>query len=226
MKLTDLLHVILEQDCLLCAASGSTELICSECVADMPRADAGCPRCGDAGPSGLVCGACLKLPPHFDATRALWRYEFPIDRLILALKYSERLALGAWFGRMLTKDVAQKPDLLLPMPLHPNRLRERGFNQAAEIARTASKRLEVKWKSDVLLRLRDTAPQADLPIDERASNVKEAFLCMADLTGKTVALIDDVMTTGASLDQAAAALKRAGAARVENWVVARAVLNT
>ena len=224
MKASDLLDVLLEQDCLLCAASGGTDLVCAECVADMPRVDEGCPCCGDAGPSGLVCGTCLQHVPHFDATRALWRYEFPVDRLVLALKYNERLALAAWFGRMLAQDVSTKPDLLLPMPLHPNRLRERGFNQAAEIARTASKRLCVDWKSDVLMRLRDTASQADLPLEERERNVKGAFLCMADLSGKSVALIDDVMTTGATLNEAAAALKKAGAARVENWVVARAVL--
>jgi ComF family protein len=224
MKPADLLHVLLEQDCLLCAAAGGTQLICAPCVADMQRADEGCPRCADAGPAEQVCGACLKHPPHFDSTTALWRYEFPLDRLVLALKYGERLALAAWFGRVLAREVNAKPDLLLPMPLHPTRLRQRGFNQAAEIARAVAKRLKLTWKSDVLVRLRDTAPQADLPIDERARNVREAFLCMADLSGKTVALIDDVMTTGATLNEAAVALKRAGAARVENWVVARAVL--
>ena len=112
------------------------------------------------------------------------------------------------------------------LPLHPRRLRERGFNQAGEIARTLSKHLRLPWQSDALLRIRDTAPQTDLPVAERGRNVKDAFVCMADLSGKTIAVIDDVMTTGATLNETAAALKNAGAARVENWVVARAVLNS
>lgn len=172
---------------------------------------------------GQICGACLSHPPHYDATTALWRYEFPIDRMIHALKYGERLAIAAWFGRKLAEELAnQKPDLLLPMPLHPQRLSDRGFNQAVEITRTISKHLQLPWAGDVLQRTRDTAPQTDLPIEERARNVKDAFVCMGNLSGKTVVVVDDVMTTGATLNETAAAIKKAGAARVENWVVARA----
>ncbi|HKY01347.1 MAG TPA: ComF family protein [Burkholderiales bacterium] len=163
--------------------------------------------------------------PHYDATTALWRYEFPLDRLIVALKYGERLAFAAYFGQtMATTVVGRKVDLVVPMPLHPDRLRERGFNQAVEISRSVSRLLGIPQRTDALIRVRDTASQAELPLAERTRNMRDAFLCLSDLKDLSVALVDDVMTSGATLNEAARALKRAGAAHVENWIVARTVL--
>ena len=207
------------EDCLLCGGKGGPELLCAACVAELPALPDACPRCALPSPAGAVCGSCLTHPPHFDATLALWRYEFPCDGLVQALKYRARLALAGFFARSLASRTMPEVDLIVPMPLHARRLAERGFNQALEIARHLGRPIEPRG----VLRVKHTPPQTELPYEERAKNVRGAFLCKLDLTGARVAVLDDVMTTGATLNELARALKRAGAARVENLVIARAV---
>jgi ComF family protein len=207
------------EDCLLCGGEGGPELLCAACIAELPALPDSCPRCALPSPAGAVCGSCLIHPPHFDATLALWRYEFPCDRLVQALKYRGRLALAGFFARSLASRQMPEVDLIVPMPLHPKRLAERGFNQALEIARHLGRPIEPRG----VLRVKHTPPQTELPYDERAKNVRGAFLCKLDLTGASVAVLDDVMTTGATLNELARALKRAGATRVENFVIARTV---
>jgi ComF family protein len=169
-----------------------------------------------------VCGACATRPPHFDATVAAWRYEFPVDRLVLALKFGRRLALAEPLGAGLAGQAGgRRIDALVPMPLGRARLAKRGFNQALEIARHVARHAGLRLAPDLARRVRDTAPQTDLPHDERAANIRGAFECDAGVGGRALAVIDDVMTTGASLEELARTMKRAGAARVENWVVAR-----
>jgi ComF family protein len=170
-----------------------------------------------------VCGSCLKRPPHFDATLALWRYEFPCDGLVQALKYRARLALAGFFARSLASRPLPAFDVIVPMPLHAKRIAERGFNQALEIARGLARHRGMPIAPRGVLRVKDTLPQTDLPYEERAKNVRGAFLCKLDLSGASIAVLDDVMTTGATLNELARALKRAGATRVENLVVARTV---
>jgi len=207
------------EDCLLCGGEGGPELLCAACIAELPALPSSCPRCALPSPAGAVCGSCLTHPPHFDATLALWRYEFPCDGLVQALKYRARLALAGFFARSLASRTMPEVDLIVPMPLHPRRLAERGFNQALEIARHLGRPIEPRG----VLRVKHTPPQTELPYEERAKNVCGAFLCKLDLTGARVAVLDDVMTTGATLNELARALKRAGAARVENLVIARTV---
>jgi ComF family protein len=207
------------EDCLLCGAETAPELLCPACIAELPALPDSCPRCALPSPAGAVCGSCLNHPPHFDATLALWRYEFPCDRLVQALKYRGRLALAGFFARSLASRPMPEVDLVVPMPLHPKRLAERGFNQALEIARHLRRPIEPRG----VLRVKHTPPQTELPYEERAKNVRGAFLCKLDLTGARVAVLDDVMTTGATLNELARALKRAGATRVENFVIARTV---
>jgi len=207
------------EDCLLCGGKDGPELLCAACVAELPALPDACPRCALPSPAGAVCGSCLIHPPHFDATLALWRYEFPCDGLVQALKYRARLALAGFFARSLASRTMPEVDLIVPMPLHARRLAERGFNQALEIARHLGRPIEPRG----VLRVKHTPPQTELPYEERAKNVRGAFLCKLDLTGARVAVLDDVMTTGATLNELARALKRAGAARVENLVIARTV---
>jgi len=207
------------EDCLLCGGEGGPELLCAACIAELPALPGSCPRCALPSPAGAVCGSCLTHPPHFDATLALWRYEFPCDGLVQALKYRARLALAGFFARCLASRTMPEADLIVPMPLHARRLAERGFNQALEIARHLGRPIEPRG----VLRVKHTPPQTELPYEERAKNVRGAFLCKLDLTGARVAVLDDVMTTGATLNELARALKRAGAARVENLVIARTV---
>jgi ComF family protein len=134
------------------------------------------------------------------------------------------LAVAETLGGLLEDAVPQNdlPDLLLPMPLHPQRLQERGFNQAAEIARHLGRRLAIPCDNNACRRIRPTPPQAGLSLRERLRNLRGAFDCSHDLSGRSVALVDDVMTTGASLNALAGAVKQAGAERVDCWVIARA----
>ena len=210
-------------DCLLCGEESGPELLCAACAAELPALAEHCPQCALPSRAGAVCGSCLDRPPHYDRTLALWRYEFPCDRLVQALKYRARLALSGFFARSLASRPLPEVDLIVPMPLHPKRLAERGFNQALEIARGLARRLGRPIEPRGALRVKDTPPQTRLPYEERAKNVRGAFLCKLDLSGASVAVVDDVMTTGATLNELARALKRAGATRVENFVIARTV---
>lgn len=222
-------RVLLAQDCALCAAPAGEAALCAACTADLPVLGTHCPRCANPMTEAQLCGACAGTPPAFDATIAPWRYTYPLDRLVQALKYGGRLALAAEFGRALGACVAEHSatvDRVIPMPLHAHRLRSRGFNQAVEIARALLRAYPgAQLDTHALMRRRDTPAQASLAHDARADNVRGAFVCRASLAGLRIALVDDVMTTGATADAAARALKRAGAIHVENWVVARAVVH-
>ena len=136
---------VLPGSCLLCSADSAASLLCPACTADLPQLPAAlCPQCGEETTLGERCGACLKDPPAFARTIALFRYEFPVDRLIQALKYGHQLPLAAWLGlRLGERLVAADYDLLLPLPLHPSRLKTRGFNQSLEIARVTSRALGI-----------------------------------------------------------------------------------
>jgi ComF family protein len=205
--------------CFVCRGAARA-LLCEACDAELPRLPAElCPRCALASPLGALCGRCLAEPPHYDASVAALGYEFPADALVHALKFRGELALAPFLGALLLQRISTLGvDCVIPVPLSARRLRERGYNQAVEIARhLAPRKLEVS----VCIRSRDTAAQTGLPFDERRRNVRGAFRCARPLAGASVAVVDDVMTTGATLDEIAATLKRAGAARVENWVVAR-----
>jgi ComF family protein len=216
---------LLPQDCFLCAAPSGACLLCPACAASLPRlTDERCPVCALPTPASSTCGACLKKMPHFDATQAVFCYEFPIDSLIQSLKYGHRLACADFLGKAMAQIATPlRPDLIVPVPLSAERLAQRGFNQALEIARPLARALNVPLDTSHIHRHLDTAPQASLPWKERTQNIRHAFECEIDLTGKTVLLVDDVMTTGATLDELARTLKMHGAARVENRVLARAL---
>jgi ComF family protein len=209
--------------CFLCRGAAG-DVLCAACDADLPRlAGPRCPRCALASPGPGPCGRCLARPPAYDATLAALSYEFPADVLVQALKFRAELALAPLLGGLLAACLprAERPDFVAPVPLSAARLRARGFNQALEIAREAARAAGLRLAPALAERARDTPPQVDLPHDARARNVRGAFRCAQALEGASVALVDDVMTTGATLDELAATLKRAGAARVVNWVAAR-----
>ena len=204
--------------CFLCRGA-AREVLCADCDAELPRLTRSlCPRCALDSPGGELCGRCLAHPPHYDATIAALAYEFPADALIHALKFRGELALAPLLARLLAERISESVDCVVAVPLSGQRLRERGYNQAVEIARQLSAK-----KPDLALCVRegDVRPQMELPWADRQKNIRGAFRCTRELIGGTVALIDDVMTTGATLDELARTLKRAGAARVVNWVIAR-----
>ena len=219
----------LPQRCELCAAPAGTALLCAACNAALPRLAASCPQCAQPSLDGAVCGACLACAPPWDAAVSALVYAFPVDRLLQHLKYGGRLALADWAAGALGDAVARsldpqpaahRPDRVVALPLAPERQRERGFNQAREIAARVAASLGLPLVP-ALRRVVSGPAQATLPWAERARNVRGAFVAERDVRGARIALVDDVMTTGATLGDAARALTRAGAARIECWVVAR-----
>ncbi len=221
----NLAAAVLPQDCLLCAAPSGGEVLCQACRIDLPLLGSECcPVCALPTPGANICGACLKQPPHFDATQAIYRYEFPLDRLIQSLKYSRRLTSAEFFGTVLARiPVPQRPDMILPVPLSPN-----AWPSVASIRPWKSPgRWPMPWAFRCALTrcaaIATRRTQTLLAWKERKKNIRHAFDCSIDLTGKTVLVVDDVMTTGATLDELARTLKAHGAARVENRVLARAL---
>jgi ComF family protein len=205
--------------CFVCRGAARS-LLCEACRAELPRLGGPlCPRCALPAPAGAVCGRCLVEPPAYDATVAALAYEFPADALVHALKFRGELALAPLLAALLAAQVSgASADRVIPVPLSAPRLKRRGYNQAAEIARHIARG---KLELDLCVRPRDAAPQMELPWDERQRNVRGAFRCLGELEGETIAVVDDVMTTGATLHELARTLKKAGAGRVVNWVVAR-----
>lgn len=208
---------------MLCGARTCHGLICPECSADLPLLpEERCPQCALPSPGGLSCGACLRKPHEFQHTEAVYRYGFPLDVLIQHCKYGGAQELSDLFAEALAQRMNDRPlpDLIVPMPLHGARLQERGFNQAQEIGRRLGIRLHLPCRH-VCHRVRDTPPQAGLDLKARQKNLRGAFACDASLAGKRIALLDDVMTSGSSLNELAKAARRAGAVEISAWVVAR-----
>jgi len=218
----NLSQYLLPQACLLCGTACGHALLCQDCDKALPRLPARrCATCALPVPDGDICGACLDRPPRFDRATAVYAYDFPVNALIQAFKYGGNLAIAAVLGNALGQAVSERADLIIPMPLSPQRVRGRGFNQALEIARSVSGMTGIPVLNDACRKVTETQPQAALPWKERAKNVRGAFVCDADLGGKRIAVIDDVMTTGATLNELAKNLRRAGAAYISVWVVAR-----
>lgn len=213
-----------QQDCLLCSDS-SPSWVCDACLRSLPAATTqSCPQCAAASKDGEVCGGCLANPPDFDESVAAFHYQFPVDQLLHRYKYGAHLALSSFFVERLWQAAATRiaPDVVVAIPLSRERLAERGFNQAAVLADGVARRLGVSTDHGLLRRVRHTQPQAKLEWASRQANVKDAFVAVGNVQGKRVALLDDVMTTGATLNEAARVLKQRGATRVIAWVVARA----
>jgi ComF family protein len=215
--------------CGICRAWGRGR-VCADCLgrfaAPVPR----CRRCAlPVAASVLDCGSCLTAPPPYAATLAAIDYRAPWDRLLTAFKFHGALDLAAVFAAMVAdaemRRGSRRPTLLLPVPLAASRLRERGYNQAWELARRIGARLGIDAEPALLVRLRETAHQLDLPPAARASNVRGAFAVeprrRGELAARHIAIVDDVMTTGSTAAEIAAAVLQAGATSVEVWVLAR-----
>jgi len=203
--------MLVPPSCLLCGARGLPGPIdlCAGCLADLPGHPA--PLQVAAGGYQLIC--------------CPWLYAFPVDELVRGLKFhgerSHARVLGALLARTRLGSAIPLPQRVVPVPLHARRLAERGYNQAAELARFAAREVGLRCESRCLQRLRDTRAQSHLGAAARAANLRQAFRAPALLSFTSVALVDDVMTTGSTAAAAAAALRAAGATRVELWVVAQ-----
>lgn len=221
--------------CALCGAV-QRELVCAGCMGDLAPLlhRRRCIQCAIALEPRHVarhCQACLAGAPDYDATAVIADYGWPLDHLVTGLKFRAQLPLAAWLAERLadrlhetlTTSPGGLPDLLLPVPLSPARLRSRGYNQAWEIARRLGQRLDIPARADGLRRVRDNPAQASLDRAERLANLQGAFevTTRVRVAGHHIGVVDDVMTTGATLGGIATQLKRAGAARVTNVVALR-----
>lgn len=215
---------VLGEDCALCGARAHRSLVCDECAADLPWLRECCKSCALPLPHGGTCCECLRRPPAFEGAMAAFEYRFPIDRLVHRFKFGGDLAIGRWLGEQLAARVRGHgaPDLLVAPPLSPRALRSRGFNQAVELAKAVGGVLGFRAEVAALRKLRETAPQRTLGRRSRQSNLRGAFACELDVRGAHVAIVDDVITTGATAGSVAEALRRAGAASVRLWAAARA----
>jgi len=218
--------------CLLCAgrAQPPHDTICSSCRDDLKVAQHACRHCAIplVTQGDLICGDCQQTKPIFDTAYSYAAYKPPLDRLIQQFKFHQNLSVGRTLGILMARDIQQrgldKPDVLLPVPLHPLRLRQRGYNQALEMARPVAANLKLPLDFTSCRRQKMTTEQSGLNANSRISNIKNAFNIGANFQGKRVAIIDDVMTTGSTVNELSSQLKKAGAERVDVWVFARAVL--
>ena len=226
----------LPSSCTLCGQTGSA-VCCDDCRQRyFSTRQQRCVQCGiglrssTRQASETRCGNCLKHKPAFDTTVVVTDYLAPADQLVLALKFGARLALAPVFAEMMAAAMQRQqasswPAVLMPVPLGPLRLQERGFNQSLEIARPLARRLDIPLAPQLMLRVRDTAAQATLPVDERRRNMRRAFVVpsasMNQVRGRHVGVVDDVMTTGETLGEIAATLKHFGARRVTNIIFSR-----
>jgi ComF family protein len=216
---------LMPQDCLLCLGAGGARLVCPACEAALPAIEHSCTRCALPLPMRGICGECLSRPFAFDDASACFVYAYPLDRLVHRFKYAGDLGIGRWLALRLADRVAgMRPDVVVAPPLTRARLRQRGFNQALEVAKVVARRVRAKCEISTLARTRETSPQPGLDRRERQANLREAFRGARDFDGLHVAIVDDVMTTGATMDAIAAVLRRRGATRVSAWCIARAVL--
>lgn len=215
--------------CILCGSVGQKGLdLCLACQADLPRISPACPGCGNplAESEHSLCGDCLRNPPPFQRTISPYYYAPPLIQLITRFKFNQRLVMARVFAGLLARHIefdTTKPECIIPVPLHPRRLRERGYNQSLEIARLLGKTLDIPVDYQLCQRTRYTAPQTGLPANERKRNVKNAFGLTDTCQYKHVAIVDDVITTGHTVAELAKLLRKNGVVEIEVWSVARAV---
>jgi len=221
-----------KQHCLLCdEATDTPHPICTPCESELPWLMESCQVCALPLPTaGLTCGQCLKQPPAFEQVIAPWTYRFPLDSLITRFKHQSQWPLGRLLGELLAQALRERfdnglprPDLLLPVPMAARRLRQRGYNQAAMLANWLAQSLEIRTDEHCLRRIQDTLAQQGLDARARRRNLLQAFALApdAEVEGLHLAVVDDVLTTGATAESLARLLIKAGARRVDVYCLAR-----
>ncbi len=225
--------------CVLCGSHVQREIsLCHACEADLPRIEHACQQCGiPLEASSLICGQCLKSPPAFDYSLSLYHYETPIDYLISELKFNKKLAYAEILGFLLKTKLSlhqenDRPDAIIPVPLHTKRLVKRGFNQSHEIAKVVAKSNNIPIDYRLITRHKATRAQSELDVVQRKKNIKGCFQLNHHKNPKEmmpayshVVIIDDVVTTGATSNELATILKQSGIKKVGVWSLARAILH-
>ncbi len=222
-----LLDWLLPRTCLLCGANGCGGLdLCDGCRRELPWLVTACPRCAEPLPAAALCGPCQLHPPPFHAAAMPLRYEAEVERLVQGFKFHRQLAAGRTLALLLAEHLESAalplPAALVPVPLNRRRHYRRGYNQAELIARILGRRFGLPVIADRLYRSRATTPQSELAKSARRQNVKGAFACRpGPWPGRHIALIDDVVTTGATVAECARVLKRTGVKHIQVWALAR-----
>lgn len=222
--------LLLPPSCIACGAGGPglRRDLCSGCANELPLNRIACSYCAlplSAAATRLICGACIKSPPAYDSSICAFRYAYPIDHFVRALKYGQRLAharvLGELLAEQLEAQLSLRPQCLVPVPLSTKRFRERGYNQVIELGRVLEHWLDIEMRPDLATRVRHTAEQAGLSRRERRKNLRHAFAVHSPIP-KHIAILDDVITTGSTVNELARMCSQAGAERIDVWAVARA----
>lgn len=212
--------------CACCGRAEPSGLVCPACQPELPWNLTACPSCAQPLPAVATCANCLKRAPSFDRAWTPFVFEDPVRHGVLSLKYGARFEQARVLGQLMAQQLAQRaaplPELLIPVPLPRTRLYTRGYNQAMELARALQRVLGLQIDHRCARLLRAPRDQIGQTAAQRRRNLREAFVVERDLSGMHVALIDDVMTTGATLDALARAARKAGAAHIEAWALARA----
>lgn len=217
--------------CILCDAKTNRNIdLCHECENNLPWIQNACLQCGielhHIDTEKKICGQCLISKPYYDKTIALFHYVEPIPRLITQLKFKNNLVYAKLFGELLANTICKtfkenKPEFIIPVPLHKKRLHERGFNQALEIARPLSKLSNIPIDIKICQRIKKTEAQSSIPSNERKINVKNAFAIHKNFLANHIAIVDDVVTTGNTVLELSRCLKKAGAQKIDVWCIAR-----
>ena len=225
-----LIECIFPATCLLCGAPGDAGRdLCTGCALELPYNRHACAGCGRPFlvplPAGAICGDCERRPPPFAACLSVFRYTEAIPFLITEAKFRGRLNAARLLGQCLAEHISATatdwPEALVPVPLHPQRQRTRGYNQALEIARITGRALAIPLQPQLVTRTLATPPQSGLNARARRRNIQGAFTAQTRLTGQSLAIVDDVMTTSSTVSELTRVLRAAGAGRVVVWAVAR-----
>ena len=223
------LYTILPGVCLLCDAKTNRHLdLCIDCENDLPWLEDVCSICSHPVPRGeSICGKCLLNKPTYSRCHSAFVYQYPVDRLILNFKRQQNLIAGHLLANLLGSSLSSchsPPDLLIPMPLHKRAQKARGFNQSAELAKVLSDKLKTPLELKQCRRIIDTREQKSLSVSDRVRNVKGAFSLRSGFSGEKVGIVDDVVTTGATINELARVILANGAGSVEVYCLARTPL--
>ncbi len=214
--------------CFLCSGRcDGHEALCAECLNDLMFNTAACPACAKPNTASNICAECLNKPwISINTTATLFHYHYPANHLVQHIKYKQRIDIACYLGRILCQRLLKNnptlPDCIIPVPLHSSRLISRGYNQAAELARPLSRQLHIKLDTSSCRRIRATIPQTELPAKKRKGNVRNAFSITKACNYEHVLLIDDVITTGSTVNELARMFKFAGVGRIDVLAIARA----
>lgn len=225
----NLSDILFPKTCLLCnRASKNKQDFCKKCYQDLPWIEFACPKCGQPlETNNQLCKECLKNPPIFEQTIALFHYKEPINHFITGLKFNNKLIYSRILGELMAEKISKHyqqtnlPEIIIPVPLHNQRLRQRGYNQAIELARPIAKILALPIDIKSCKRIKNTGTQSSIPAKQRAKNIKKAFTIKNKPAAKHVAIIDDVITTGNTIKELSSVLHKSGVQTIDIWCCAK-----